>query len=213
MSVDGDTGRWVVPFDQALWLPPHRASAVALSGKGALRRVYLRGAPCRRMPTEVQVLQVSPLLRELLRRVMEFGVLHHRRVREGRLIDVVVDELTISRAGSLELPMPRDSRALRAAELLRTDTAEARSAPFVAQRAGASVRTLERLFRSETGLTFGAWRQRARLLQSLVLLADGASVTQTSLAIGYSSTSAFVTAFKAVFGATPVRYRARHAAP
>ncbi len=209
MSVESADARWVVPATQALWLPPHHASAVSLSGRGALRRVYLRGAPCRRMPTNVQVLLVSPLLNELLRRTMDIGTLHHRRVRERRFIDVLVDELTIARPGSIELRMPKDARALTAATLLRTDTAKARDAAFVAREAGASVRTLERLFRLETGLSFGAWRQRARLLQSLVLLADGKSVTQTALAIGYATPSAFVSAFKAVMGATPGAYQAR----
>lgn len=208
MSVEGENERWVVPTTQALWLPPNVENAVSLSGKGALRRLYLRGAPCRRMPTTVRVILISPLLKELLRRVMDLGTLDHRRVREGRLIDVLVDELTIARSGSIELPMPRDPRALAAAQLVRTDTAGTRDAAAVAKRAGASVRTLERLFKDETGLSFGAWRQRARLLQSLVFLADGANVTQAALAVGYSSSSAFVTAFKTLLGATPGRYGA-----
>jgi len=128
MSVEGTGERWVVPPTQALWLPPDHHNAVSLSGQGALRRLYLRSAPCRRMPSTVRVIMVSPLLKELLRRVMD--------------------------AGSLD------------------------------KRAGASVRTLERLFKDETGLSFGAWRQRARLLQSLVLLADGANVTQAAFAVG-----------------------------
>ena len=98
------------------------------------------------------------------------------------------------------------SRALTAAQLVQTDPARTRDASAVAKRAGASVRTLERLFKDETGLSFGAWRQRARLLQSLVLLADGANVTQAALAVGYATSSAFVTAFKALLGATPGQY-------
>ena len=206
MSVEGVNERWVVPPTQALWLPPDHDNAVSLSGEGALRRLYLRGAPCRRMPPTVRVIQISPLLRELLRRVMDVGTLDKRRVREGRLVDFLVDELTIARAGSIELPMPRDARALTAAQLVQTDPARTRDASAVAKRAGASVRTLERLFKDETGLSFGAWRQRARLLQSLVLLADGANVTQAALAVGYATSSAFVTAFKALLGATPGQY-------
>jgi len=80
-----------------------------------------------------RVIQISPLLKELLRRVMDAGTLDKCRVREGRLIDILVDELTISRGGSIELPMPRHARA-------------------VPKSAGASVRTLERLFNDETGL-------------------------------------------------------------
>jgi AraC-like DNA-binding protein len=62
------------------------------------------------------------------------------------------------------------------------------------------------LFRSETGLSFGAWRQRARLIRALQLLADDVSVTQTAIAVGYESTSAFVAAFRRTIGTTPGRY-------
>jgi AraC-like DNA-binding protein len=206
MSVEAAGGVWVVPTTQAIWLPPHVPNAVSLSGRGALRRVYLRGAPCSRVPAVVHVIRVSPLLAELLRRVMDSGTLDHRRVREARLIDVLVDEVTMARPGAIDLPMPLDARALRAAELVRADPAGTRSASGVARAAGASVRTLERLFRRETGLSFGAWRQRARMLHSLVHLANGATVSQTAFAIGYANPSAFVAAFKSLMGATPLKY-------
>jgi AraC-like DNA-binding protein len=62
------------------------------------------------------------------------------------------------------------------------------------------------LFRAETGLSFGAWRQRARLLSALQLLAENESVTQTAIAVGYASTSAFVAAFRRALGNTPGQY-------
>ena len=39
--------------------------------------------------------------------------------------------------------------------------------PLMARRAGASLRTLQRLFPAETGLTLEAWRQKARLIWSI----------------------------------------------
>ncbi len=159
------------------------------------------------MPRDTVVVQQTPLLRALLTRIFHSGTLDQRRVRERRLLDVFVDELTAAPADSVALPSPRDARALRAAELVRRDVLASHDALRLAREAGASVRTLERLFRDETGLPFGAWRQRARIQHALELLADGASVTQTALAVGYSNTSAFVTAFKSVLGSTPGRHR------
>ena len=66
-------------------------------------------------------------------------------------------------------------------------------------------RTLERRFRGETGMSFGMWRQKARLLDSIRLLAEGESVTHAALECGYSSVSAFIAAFKGTFGCTPGR--------
>jgi AraC-like DNA-binding protein len=206
MSVESGERLWVVPFTDALWLPARTGSAVSLSSAGALSRVYVRGAPSKRVTGGVHAIHLSPLLKELLRRVMELGQLHQHRVRERRLIDVIVDELTATRTVSVNLPMPRDSRARAAADYVRENIKRARVAAAVARHSGASVRTLERLFLAETGLSFGVWRQRARLMQSTVLLAEGASVTRVALATGYASASAYVTAFKSLMGATPGQY-------
>jgi len=72
-----------------------------------------------------------------------------------------------------------------------------------AQRLGTSEKTLMRLFQRETGLSFRGWRQRMRLLSSLKWLEEGNSVTNAALSCGYDSTSAFIAAFKGLFGFTP----------
>jgi len=72
-----------------------------------------------------------------------------------------------------------------------------------ARELGCSEKTLMRLFQRETGLSFRNWRQRMRLLSSLALLEAGESVTDAALGCGYDSTSAYIAAFKQMFGSTP----------
>ena len=76
----------------------------------------------------------------------------------------------------------------------------------LAKGAGAGVRTLERLFVKETGMTFRRWRQRARLLAALHRLAAGEPVTSTALSVGFRSTSAFIAMFRRSLGTTPGNY-------
>ncbi|HEX5282856.1 MAG TPA: helix-turn-helix domain-containing protein [Bryocella sp.] len=76
----------------------------------------------------------------------------------------------------------------------------------MARTSGASRRTIERLFLSSTGMTFGRWRQQLRLMHALALLGSGAKVTHAALEAGYSTPSAFIAAFHKVLGATPSRY-------
>ncbi len=71
---------------------------------------------------------------------------------------------------------------------------------------GASARTLARLFLAETGLSFGDWRSRARLLAALPRLAAGEKVTTIALDLGYESPSAFISMFKRALGKTPSTY-------
>ncbi len=62
----------------------------------------------------------------------------------------------------------------------------------------------------QTGLTFRLWRQRLRLLHALPLLEQKHSVTEVSLACGYESTSAFISAFGEHFGSTPGEFFLKH---
>ena len=211
ISVTVGASLWVVPPGQAVWVPPDQAHDVRLAGKGVLRRVYCARPLCGRLPSGPQVIRVAPLLRELLRRAQQLGTLDRAVPAERRVLDLLLDELTVVRVAPIELPMPIDARARRAAERMRAEPAAALRLAEVARDAGASVRTLERLFHSETSLSLGAWRQRARLVHAMVLLADGASVTEAGFAVGYSGTSAFVAAFRRAAGVTPGKYGARPA--
>jgi AraC-like DNA-binding protein len=105
-----------------------------------------------------------------------------------------------------------DRRAVRVAEALQRDPSEQRSLEAVCKRAGASKRTIERLFQVETHLSLGKWRQQLRLMRSLQLLAAGEKITHAALETGYSTSSAFIAMFRKTLGTTPGRYFAAHVA-
>ena len=99
-----------------------------------------------------------------------------------------------------------DPRAVKAAALLATSVGARRSLASLGRAAGASQRTLQRLFAAETGLTFEKWRQRSRLIRSVELLSEGRKVTRVALDVGYDSPSAFIAMFRRELGSTPRRY-------
>jgi AraC-like DNA-binding protein len=206
MTVHTPAGLWVIPPHQAMWVPAGNALRVEMGGGVSMRTLYLNARLSRPLPATCRVVHVSPLLRELMLQAVRLKTLDRARPTERHLMDVLLDQLAVLPRAPLDLPAPRDPRGVRAAALVRGAPGERLRLEELARRSDASPRTLERIFRSETGLAFGAWRQRARLLQALQLLAEGATVTSVSIAIGYESLSAFVAAFRRVFGTTPGRY-------
>jgi AraC-like DNA-binding protein len=216
LTVHTEAGLWVVPAHRAVWVPAECRHSVEIAGGIAMRALHLDGslgpALHRRLPDSCRIVEISPLLREILRRAMRLTTLDRRIAAQRHLVDVLLDELTLLPIVPLDLPMPRDPRGARAAALIRSEPTGRHTLAEVARAAAASPRTLERLFRDETGLPFGVWRQRARLLRALQLLAGGDSVTGAANAVGYESTSAFVAAFRRALGSTPGRYFKRAAA-
>ncbi len=208
MTVAVESSQWVVSPQHALWIPPRVPHRVRLAGRGVLSQVYFSRTTCRRLPTVPQVIHVSALLRELLRRLLPLGTLRRAVPREHHVLQLLLDELVVVPVAAMELPLPTDERARRAAEYLQTNPSVELRAPAFARHANASVRTLERLFAGETGLLLGAWRHRAQLVRAMTLLADGTLVGDTATIVGYASTSAFVAAFWRAIGVTPGAYAA-----
>jgi AraC-like DNA-binding protein len=209
MSVRTDTGAWVVPTHRAVWVPGEIEHSIEMSGEVAMRTLYLAPGLAHGVPETCAVVNVSPLLRELILHAVELGPLDAAEPRHARLIGVITDQLAALPAVPLRVPAPKDARARRAADWLRAHPGDDASLERIARGVGASKRTLERLFRDETGMSLGAWRQQLRLLQALPLLAAGEPVTSVALAVGYESTSAFIARFRQVLGTTPGRYYAR----
>ena len=58
----------------------------------------------------------------------------------------------------------------------------------------------------ETGLPFAGWRQQARLLAAMALLAAGQPITRIAVDLGYDSPSAFTAMFRRALGAPPSHY-------
>jgi len=198
--------RWVVPPDRAVWVPAGVRHSIAVSHRVRMRSLYILPERAPDLPASCRVAAVTPLLRELILRATELPRLYDEAGWPGRLIAVLLDELRRLPSVPLDLPQPTEPRLQRVTEALLADPADGRSLAAWARQAGASPRTLARLFLRETGLSFGAWRQRARLLQAVARLAAGQAVTAVALDVGYDSPSAFIAAFRRTFGTTPRRY-------
>lgn len=206
MTVRTDDGAWVVPPSYAVWVPARVIHEVRAAGAVAMRTLYLRADSGVPVGPRCRVVRVPPLVRELIARVVRLPEDYPDAGAESRLVAVLADELIDLPAAPLDLPLPRDRRAAAVAEALIAAPADNRDLEAWGRSVGASDRTLARLFRAETGLTFGRWRQRRRLLAALERLAAGEPVTAVALDLGYDSPSAFIAMFRKALGAPPTRY-------
>jgi AraC-like DNA-binding protein len=211
MIVRANDGKWVVPPQRAVWIPAKTPHGITMSGPVSMRTLYLQPRLVRRLPRSCRVVNVSPLLKELILHACQFPALSRRHRPQAHLIDILADQLEMVEIAPLQLVSPIDPRAVRLAEVLSANPGDPRPLEAICKIAGASKRTIERLFQSETHMTLGEWRQQLRLVRSLPLLAAGEKVTYVALESGYSTPSAFIAMFRKVLGTTPRQYFQRRA--
>jgi AraC-like DNA-binding protein len=199
-------GHWVVPPHRALWLPAGTDHSLRASTALAMRTLYIAGDAAPGMPDSVRVIDVSPLLRELILAAADLPLLWDEDGRDGRIMALILDEIRVLPDLPLGLPRPRDRRLARLCDAIAANPGEAWTLELGAARVGASARTLARLAQRELGISFAAWLRRARLLAALERLARGEPVTTVALESGYESPSAFAQMFRRHIGASPSRY-------
>ena len=205
MRVNAGGMLWIVPPARAVWVPAGAEHEIRGLGDFAMRTLYFPVAMVEALPRECCAINVPPLLRELVVELVERCPVDEADAASMRLANVTVDLIAEARVLPLQLPLPSDPRARRLAERLQAEPASSAELAELARAAGASARTIQRLFIAETGLPFSQWRQRLRLLHGATLLGAGKSVTEAGLEAGYAGTSAFIAAFRKHFGVTPSR--------
>ena len=209
MRVAAAGSMWIVPPQRALWMPAGVVHGIVMLGDVTMRTLYLRDDAAAGMPRSCRVLPVSPLLRELIVRATELPLQYDEDGPAGHVIALIMAELHGLQSLPLQLPMPQEPRLKSLCLALLANPGDQRTLGDWARTVHASERTVARLFQSQTGLSFGAWRQQARLLEAMGRLGSGAPVTQVALDLGYDSVSAFSAMFRRAAGASPSAYRQR----
>lgn len=199
-------GSWVVPPNQAIWIPSLVYHEAFTNGTASALMFFVDRSCSKALPEDCIVVTVGPLLAEVFSRAVVYGNDYPATGREIRLLEVMLDELRGLEPAPLHLPLAADKRLRRVMDFLLEAPGDDRGVDELAAACGASGRTIARLFRKETGMTFADWRKQLRLLESIDRLGQGQSVTSVALDMGYRSASAFIAMFRERLGMAPSRY-------
>lgn len=208
-----ERGAWIVPPHWAILVPAGITHSIRFAAPSELRTLYVRPGWSEGVARDCAVVGVSPLLRELILRAARERMLDERDPAEAALATLILDEFHQAGAPPFDLPQPVSPALLRAASLMATNAPEAATSATLARAVGLGVRTLERQYLAETGLTPGRWRRQHALLGALESLAAGTPIKQAAVLAGYATPSAFTAAFRNTFGNTPARYFAARSLP
>jgi AraC-like DNA-binding protein/quercetin dioxygenase-like cupin family protein len=210
MQVTTPKGRWLVPPDRAVWVPARLEHAIDVLADIDMRTLYFdlawlkREAPSDSLDTEF-VVRVSQLLHQTILALFDG---RNDPDRTELLVKLAVLELHQAEDSTTFIPLPHEPRCRRAADIVLGDPTSSHEIETLARAVGTSVRTLSRLFSSETQLSFKSWCQRARIAAAIEKLSMEANVSVKQLAadLGYASVPAFSHAFRQVTGKTPTGF-------
>ncbi|WP_271169327.1 AraC family transcriptional regulator [Hansschlegelia plantiphila] len=211
LSIKVEGGLWIVPPRSAIWVPCNALHAIKVTGALEGYSAFIAPDVDARLPQACCTVSVTPLLRELLVRAAHLPLLYDEGGANSRMIAVLLDEIAAAKVEDLHLPMPTDARLRAMADLMMAVPSDRSTLESWAKRVGLSERTLVRLIRRETGMSFGRWRQQLGIILAVQWLADSSSIQQVAADLGYESAPSFVTMFRKTLGAPPGRYMAeRH---
>lgn len=195
---------WVLPVGRALWIPAKTEHEIRCNGAVKMRTAYLSSA-YPDLPEYVQVLSVFALFREVLVRLAEGA----QQDLQGPLAHILLHEIRQADTEALSLPLPADKRIAMLATSLRSNPESQKTIADWAKELGFSERNLIRRIRKVTGMTFRELRRQTRVITAIEKLAEGQSVTNVALDVGFETPSAFISAFKTVTGLTPKQFGSR----
>ena len=206
VRVDTASGCWVPPPGRGVWLPAGTQHALRITGNVAARTLFIDPLARADLPATCQIVQISPLLRELILTSLTLPESYAPGSRDERVYELILDEIRLMPVLPFHLPSRKAKRCAISASRFEWPREKAGAARRAAGIVGMSERTLNRHFQQQTGLSYGEWVRRARLLEALVRLAQGQPVLRVALDLGYGSHSAFTAMFRRVMGLSPSDY-------
>ncbi len=222
LEVRARSGRWVVPPTRGVWLCSGVPHSLRMRGAVQVRSLFVDAQAAQGLPVADCVIEVSPLLRELISEVARWPAAPQRgqdETRDRLVVELLLQELRQPPVVPFHLPWPQDARMAAVCRALaeegqavgqggeRAENLAATAADWAA-RLAMGEKTFHRHFLQATGLSFGRWRQRARLLSSMQALLAGRPIVQVALEAGYESHSAYSLAFRRQFGMPPSAFGA-----
>jgi AraC-like DNA-binding protein len=208
MRVTTRIGAWTVPPSRAFWIPARVRHEVRIRSAAAMRTLYIHPKSEFDFPSECALLDVSPLLRELILAAVREKAESRWTARIARILALLHDELHRANRRLPGIPLPKDARLARVCSALAQKPSMRRSLDEWARGAKVSARTLARLFLRETGMSFRSWRQQVVLSEAVALLDRKLPVARVAALLGYRSASAFSLMFQQALGKPPGRYLA-----
>lgn len=198
---------YLLPQNHAVWIPPgaiHKTNSH--SEKIKLMIMFADAEQGRGFDQEISVFSVPPALKEMIRYAEKWSKNQSEDPHEQIFLKALFNELPyfVEHAIRLHISLPEDKRLTKAISYLHSHYREDVRIEELSEISMLSLRTLERIFKKETGITLNRYQQILRIIKSMELLSSGnLTISEIAYETGYKSVQAFTRSFQAVMQFRP----------
>tara|TARA_R110001606_G_scaffold395664_2_gene568518 strand:+ start:137726 stop:138562 length:837 start_codon:yes stop_codon:yes gene_type:complete len=196
---------WMVPAHSAIWIPANKVHSNRASDNAKLCHLFI-DSTMQGMPQNTCTLAITPLVKEMMCKLASDNQHYDLNSKTDRLAQVLFEQLIEMPIQPLDFVLSKHVVIQAMSQQLISRPSDRKTLPQWAEQFALTERTLARLIKNETGMTFGKWRTQLHIITSLQALSDKKSVQQVSELLGYESVSAFITMFKKVMKKSPMKY-------
>jgi len=194
----------MLPPTRIAWIPPGVVHHARIRRPVEYRSVYIGAPYVDALPSTPQVMAITPLLKELLIHICHAPFdTDWSTGKANQIIDLCVAEMRDAPRHTLLLPLPSDRR------LAMLGQHPERLPPALgelARQVGACERTIARMVRRDTGMSYQEWRQQWKLFRAIEMLTVDERLSTVAQELGFTSDSAFIAFFRGMTGTTPKAY-------
>lgn len=201
---------YLLPQNHAAWIPPNAIHKTNThSEKIKLMILFFDAPETNDFYQQVHIFSVPPLLKEMIKYAEKWSKKKEDDPNERVFLFALLNELPQLVAESLQLYMslPEDFRLKKAVNYLHLHYTEDVKMEEISSLTSLSLRSLERIFKKETGLTLSKYQQMLRIIKSLELLSSKEwTISEIAFKVGYKSVQAFTNSFMNVMQYRPSEF-------
>ena len=212
LRLEAEGQAWLLPPARAALIEAGRPIRVSIEQPVRTASVLFDTGFVAAPPAPLTVFDLSGLARALVAECGAWGPSEEPLTAYAQTLFAALAAVTwrlAEQPSPVVVPAGRSPELRRALRLTEQRLGDEIRFEEVADQVSLAPRSLARRFEEETGMTWRAVLRRMRVLRAIEELAAGdASVTRIAFMVGYTSLSAFNSAFRELTGRTPTQYRA-----
>jgi AraC-like DNA-binding protein len=197
----------LLPQNHAAWIPPNAIHKTnSHSERIKLMILFFDVNEDDLFYHEVNVFSVPPVLKEMIKYAEKWSKSIEENVDENVFLKALYSELPNFVADSIQLhiSLPEDKRLTKAIKYLNNNYTKDIKMEELSEMAALSLRSIERIFKKESGLTLSKYQQILRIIKSLELLSTNKwTISEIAYKVGYKSLQAYTNSFQSVMQYRP----------